>query len=63
MPETAAAPLTGAQRTEHIRRLARFKRLKERAHKIVEGEPRLTPGELRELATIFTQIQGDGDAT
>jgi len=39
MRETAPTPvtITGAQRTENIRRPARFKRLKERARKVVEG--------------------------
>lgn len=56
MQETAPAPavLTGAQQTERIRRLARFKRLKERARKMAEGEPRLTADELAELARIFS---------
>jgi hypothetical protein len=39
MRETAPTPvtITGPRRTENIRRLARFKRLKERARKVVEG--------------------------
>src|ERR1035441_206566 len=39
MRENAPTPgtITGPRRTENIRRLARFKRLKERARKVVEG--------------------------
>jgi hypothetical protein len=62
MPETASAPApTGAQRTERIRRLARFKRLKERARRDVERDPRLTAAELAELAAIYGQAASGGD--
>jgi hypothetical protein len=45
--------LTGAQQTERIRRLARFKALKKRAVKWIETEPKLTDDELRQVAAIF----------
>lgn len=42
-----------ADRTVDARRLARFKRLKERAQRTIDGEPKLTAGQLRALSDIF----------
>jgi hypothetical protein len=45
---------TGAQVTEVARRRARHKYAMDRVRKIAEGTPEFTPGELAELAAVFT---------
>jgi hypothetical protein len=52
-----------AARTETARRIARFNKLLERARAAVDGEPRLTPDELRQLAGVFGTAAGDQAAS
>ena len=52
-----------AAKTEAGRRKARFTYLMRAARKAVDGEPRLTPDELRALAGVFGTAAGDQAAS
>jgi hypothetical protein len=65
MPENEAPerPRTGAEITEPARRRARFTYLMRHARKAVDGDPKLTPDELRALAGIYGQAAGERAAS
>jgi hypothetical protein len=59
MPESTAPERPVPAGAELGRRRARFTYLMRAARKAVDGEPRLTPDELRALAGIYGEAAGD----